>query len=169
MEVNTEDHTQVDTQENTENSMQDNTEKTKVFTLHAQLAKDGIELAQLPLSTLLLCNDSNYPWFILVPRIADISEIYQLDWQDQQQLLNESSLVSELLMQVFDGDKMNIAALGNVVEQLHVHHVVRYQTDVCWPKPIWGQQVTVPYTDEALSAIKDKILPKLTAILATQD
>ncbi len=134
------------------------------FSLHPQLANDCYEIAELPLSKLLLCNDSAYPWFILVPRIADMTDIYQLDWQQQQQLLNESSLISELLMQVFAGDKMNVAALGNVVEQLHVHHIVRFQTDASWPKPIWGQQALTPYTDEQLQSIKDKLLPQLAVI-----
>ena len=138
------------------------------FTLHPQLANDCIVLAELPLSTLLLCNDSAYPWFILVPRITDITDIYQLDWQQQQQLLNESSLLSELLMQVFAGDKMNVAALGNVVEQLHVHHVVRYKKDSSWPKPIWGQQPLTPYTSEELSRLKEKVLPQLEVILSKQ-
>ncbi len=137
-----------------------------LFTLHPQLANDSIELADFPLSKLLLCNDSAYPWFILVPKVADISEIYQLDWQQQQQLLNESSLLSELLMQVFSGDKMNIAALGNVVEQLHVHHVVRFKDDAQWPKPIWGQQAATPYTDEALTKLKEKLLPQLAVVFA---
>jgi len=137
-----------------------------VFTLHPQLEKDSIELADFPLSKLLLCNDSAYPWFILVPKVADISEIYQLDWQQQQQLLNESSLLSELLMQVFAGDKMNVAALGNVVEQLHVHHVVRFKDDAQWPKPIWGQQAAIPYTDEALLTLKEKLLPQLAVIFS---
>ncbi len=135
-----------------------------IFSLHPQLATDGIELADFPLCKLLLCNDSAYPWFILVPKVADISEIYQLDWQQQQQLLNESSLLSELLMQVFSGDKMNIAALGNVVEQLHVHHVVRFKTDAQWPKPIWGQQALTPYTDDDLLVLKEKLLPQLAVI-----
>lgn len=137
----------------------------KEFVLHQQLATDCIVLAELPLSTLLLCNDSAYPWFILVPRVADIAEIYQLDWQQQQQLLNESSLLSELLMQVFQGDKMNVAALGNVVEQLHLHHVVRFKQDVSWPKPIWGQQALTPYTEEELVLLKDKLVPQLNAVL----
>jgi len=137
-----------------------------VFTLHPQLEKDSIELADFPLSKLLLCNDSAYPWFILVPKVADISEIYQLDWQQQQQLLNESSLLSELLMQIFSGDKMNVAALGNVVEQLHVHHVVRFKDDAQWPKPIWGQQAAIPYTDEALLTLKEKLLPQLAVIFS---
>ncbi|MBU2923987.1 HIT domain-containing protein [Colwellia sp. 1_MG-2023] len=135
------------------------------FSLHPQLVQDCIELAEFPLCKLLLCNDSAYPWFILVPKVSDINDIYQLDWQQQQQLLNESSLLSELLIQVFDGDKMNVAALGNVVEQLHIHHVVRYKKDVSWPKPIWGQQPLTPYSDEAIVALKEKLLPKLSIIL----
>jgi diadenosine tetraphosphate (Ap4A) HIT family hydrolase len=142
------------------------TETTEVsFTLHPQLAHDCFELADFPLCKLLLCNDSAYPWFILVPKVTDIKDVYQLDWQQQQQLLNESSLLSELVMQVFDGDKMNVAALGNVVEQLHVHHVVRYKTDVSWPKPIWGQQALTPYTEVELVELKEKLLPKIAIIL----
>lgn len=140
-------------------------QKAEIFTLHPQLAKDCFELADLPLCKLILCNDSAYPWFILVPKVNDITDIYQLDWQQQQQLLNESSLLSELVMQAFAGDKMNVAALGNVVEQLHVHHVVRYKSDVSWPKPIWGQQPLTPYTEVELAALKDKVLPKLAIVL----
>ena len=138
----------------------------KLFTLHTQLANDCIELAELPLCKLLLCNDSAYPWFILVPKVADVSEIYQLDWQQQQQLLNESSLLSELLMQVFTGDKINVAALGNVVEQLHIHHVVRFKEDAQWPKPIWGQQPLTPYSEVELATLKDKLLPQLAVIFS---
>ena len=137
------------------------------FSLHPQLANDCFELADFPLCKLLLCNDSAYPWFILVPKVNDITDIYQLDWQQQQQLLNESSLLSELLMQIFAGDKMNVAVLGNVVEQLHMHHVVRYKKDVSWPKPIWGQQALTPYTNDELDNLKDKVLPKISTILTS--
>ena len=137
---------------------------SKEFSLHPQLAMDCVELADFPLCKLLLCNDSAYPWFILVPKVADISEVFQLEWEQQQQLLNESSLLSELLMQVFAGDKMNVAALGNVVEQLHVHHVVRFKDDAQWPKPIWGQQALTPYSDEEVTALKEKLLPQLAVI-----
>jgi diadenosine tetraphosphate (Ap4A) HIT family hydrolase len=136
------------------------------FFLHPQLAQDTIELADFPLCKLLLCNDSAYPWFILVPKVANISEIYQLDWQQQQQLLNESSLLSELLMQVFAGDKMNVAALGNIVEQLHVHHVIRFKTDAQWPKPIWGQQAATAYSKVEITALKEKLLPQLAIIFS---
>lgn len=70
-------------------------------------------------------------------------------------------------MQLFDGDKMNVAALGNVVEQLYVHHVVRYKTDPVWPKPIWGQQPLMSYADEALAKLKEMLLPKLAVIIQT--
>ena len=135
------------------------------FKLHRQLVNDCFVISDFPLSRLLLCNDSAFPWFILVPKVDDVQEIYQLDWQQQQQLLNESSMLSELLMQEFNGDKMNVAALGNVVSQLHLHHIVRYENDACWPKPIWGQQALTPYTEEELETIKARIIPKLSAIL----
>ncbi len=139
------------------------------FQLHPQLASDCFVIADLPLSKLLLCNDSAFPWFILVPKVDDIQDIYQLDWQQQQQLLNESSMLSEVLMQEFKGDKMNVAALGNVVPQLHMHHIVRFKNDVCWPKPVWGQQALTPYSDEALDEVKQRILPKLLTILSTKN
>jgi diadenosine tetraphosphate (Ap4A) HIT family hydrolase len=140
--------------------------KETSFLLHPQLVQDTIELADFPLCKLLLCNDSAYPWFILVPKVANTSEIYQLDWQQQQQLLNESSLLSELLMQVFAGDKMNVAALGNMVEQLHVHHVVRFKTDAQWPKPIWGQQAAKPYSEAEITVLKEKLQPQLAVIFS---
>jgi len=135
------------------------------FNLHPQLAKDCIEIIDFPLCKVLLCNDKAYPWFILVPRVDDITDIYQLEWPDQQQFLNESSLLSEILMSEFNGDKMNVAALGNVVPQLHIHHVVRFTSDACWPKPIWGQQALTAYTDEEIEVIKHKIQPKLSSLV----
>ncbi|WDE06590.1 HIT domain-containing protein [Thalassomonas viridans] len=138
---------------------------SETFTLDPQLANDSIELMDFPLCKLLLANDSNYPWFILVPKVAGITEVFQLEWQDQQQLLNESSLLSEFLLQEFGGDKMNVAALGNVVEQLHLHHVVRFNTDISWPKPIWGQHLAAPYSSEDLAGLKARLVPKLASIL----
>jgi diadenosine tetraphosphate (Ap4A) HIT family hydrolase len=117
------------------------------FELHPQLAADTFLIGDLPLCRLLLMNDARFPWVILVPRRKDISEIYDLSMQDQQLLWQESALVAEKLMKLTEADKMNIAALGNVVPQLHVHHVARFKTDAVWPKPIWGQGVAEPYTD----------------------
>jgi len=139
--------------------------KVDTFELHPQLKKDCVEVLNFPLCKLLLCNDSNFPWFILVPQVVGIEDIYQLEWQQQQQLLNESSLLSELLMQEFSGDKMNVAALGNVVPQLHLHHIVRYKDDLCWPKPIWGQQPAKAYQESEIQGLINNIKPKLEAII----
>ena len=140
-------------------------ETFKHFKLHPQLQNDCIEIVDLPLCKLLLCNDSAYPWFILVPRVEDLQDIYQLDWQQQQQFLNESSMLSELLMAEYQGDKMNVAALGNVVSQLHIHHVVRFKNDASWPKPIWGQQALTPYSDDEIRQIKNNLAAKISTVL----
>jgi diadenosine tetraphosphate (Ap4A) HIT family hydrolase len=138
------------------------------FQLHELLQRDAIELLALPLSTLLLMNDSNYPWFVLVPRVDNIQDIYQLDWEQQQQFLNESSLLSEILMQLFNGTKMNVAALGNVCPQLHVHHIVRFADDIAWPKPVWGEFAMKAYSDDELNNLKEKVLPALAEILTQE-
>ncbi len=139
---------------------------TEAFELHADLQRDGIDLIDLPLCKLLLCNDRNYPWFIMVPRRQNVKDIHELSWQDQQQFLNESSTLSEILMQCFNGDKMNVAALGNVTPQLHIHHIVRFIGDPVWPKPIWGQLPLKPYSDAELVNIKQKLLPMLDKIIS---
>jgi len=136
------------------------------FVLHELLQRDGIELFEFPLSKLLLMNDKQFPWFILVPKVENVLDIYQLDWQQQQQLLNESSLLSELLMQVFKGDKMNVAALGNICPQLHIHHIVRFKADKAWPKPVWGEFPLQAYTEEELVQLKKMLLPALKITLA---
>jgi diadenosine tetraphosphate (Ap4A) HIT family hydrolase len=97
--------------------------------------------------------DANYPWFILVPDREGISEIYQLSEADQAQLLRESSRLAAVLAERFQADKLNIAALGNVVPQLHIHHVVRYRDDAAWPAPVWGRVPARPYTPEGLAAV----------------
>jgi len=127
------------------------------FTLHANLAKDCIELGQLELCRVLLMNDSQFPWLILVPERENISEIHELSADDQLQLMRESCYISEKLAEVFQADKMNVAALGNIVPQLHLHHVVRYKTDKAWPAPIWGKFEAMPYSAAAL----DKVLIKI--------
>lgn len=125
--------------------------------LHPQLLNDCLVLGRFSLCHLLLMRDANYPWFILVPDRAGISEIYQLSEQDQQQLLRESAILAESLMKSFQGDKMNIAALGNIVPQCHLHHVVRYHDDAAWPAPIWGHVSGKDYTDNEINAVVDKI------------
>jgi len=125
--------------------------------LHPQLAADCIELGRFPLCRLLLMNDSHYPWFILVPERDGIREIYQLDDADRARLLRESCLLSEFLMQHYAGDKLNLAALGNQVPQLHLHHIVRYRSDPAWPAPVWGRQPPSAYSPDALDDIRGQV------------
>lgn len=121
-----------------------------MFKLHPQLAKDCIEIGDLPLSKLLLMNDAQYPWCILVPRVEGITEIFQLDEVDQQRLWHESALIGRLMSEAFAADKMNIAALGNVVSQLHIHHVARFHNDAAWPAPVWGKLPVSPCSEAEL-------------------
>lgn len=107
--------------------------------LHPQLAKDCIEIGRFPLCRVLLMNDANYPWFILVPDREGAREIYQLTEADQQQWLRESAELSRAIVELFRPDKLNIGALGNRVPQLHIHYIARYQDDPAWPRPVWGQ------------------------------
>lgn len=120
------------------------------FELHAQLASDTYCVGKLPLSLVLLSKDANYPWLILVPRRADICELTDLCPDDQTQLFKEQILLLGLLRNLFVADKMNMAALGNMVPQLHVHIVARFKHDAAWPKPIWGQVSALNYSSEQL-------------------
>lgn len=105
----------------------------------------------------MLMNDSTFPWFILVPERTGIGEIYQLDEDDQSQFIRESCHLAEQLYAAFSADKINIAALGNLVSQLHVHHVVRYRGDPAWPAPIWGRFAAKPYTLEEFAERKARL------------
>ena len=128
-----------------------------MFELHPQLEKDCIFLGQFELCTLLLMNDSNYPWFILVPEREGLREIYELSDSDQELFLKESSFLSRILKKYFHADKINIAALGNVVPQLHIHHIARYEGDLSWPAPVWGAKPAIEYTEEQLEKLLDVI------------
>lgn len=125
--------------------------------IHPQLREDCLVLGSFPLCRLLLMKDANYPWFILVPDREDIREIHQLSDEDQIQLIKESSFLSAVIEKEFQADKINIAALGNMVPQLHIHHVVRYKNDVAWPLPIWGMHPAKEYSDDQLKTITDKL------------
>ncbi len=119
--------------------------------LHPQLKKDCLAIGRFPLCRLLLMLDVNYPWFVLVPDREGITEIHQLTEEDQRQLMWESSHLSAALEREFKADKINVAALGNVVPQLHIHHVVRYRNDAAWPEPIWGKVKPEPYCEDCIS------------------
>jgi diadenosine tetraphosphate (Ap4A) HIT family hydrolase len=133
-----------------------------VATIHPLLVKDCQLLGKFTLCHLLLMRDANYPWFILVPDREAISEIHQLSEADQQQLLRESSQLSIAMESAFSPDKLNIAALGNVVPQLHLHHIARYRTDAAWPTPVWGRVPAKPYLEYELEAVVNSVTPLLT-------
>lgn len=119
----------------------------KPFQLHPRLKQDCIAVGRFALSQILLMNDQQYPWAILVPQRHDITEIYQLASGDRQQLLEESCWLAETLVTLYQPDKLNIAAIGNLVPQLHLHHVARYQTDIAWPGPVWGKFAALAYAE----------------------
>lgn len=130
--------------------------------LNPQLEKDCIILGEFNLCSLLLLNDANYPWFILLPNRENITEMHQLSLADQQQLMAESMFFSLCLEQAFQPDKLNIAALGNIVPQLHIHHIARFTTDACWPAPVWGAVTPVPYDEKRLEKVKNRIFSTLS-------
>jgi len=111
-------------------------------------------------------NDANYPWFILVPRRASVREIHELSDADRAQLWEESAQLSRAAMRAFDGFKLNVAALGNVVPQLHVHHIVRRQDDPAWPAPVWGKVAGKPYDDATMKTRIDALRAALPPGLA---
>ena len=119
-----------------------------MFQLDERLAIDTFSVKELPLCQVRLMNDCQFPWLILVPKIVGITEIYQLSNAQQHQFLQESALVCSALETLFSPKKLNVAALGNIVEQLHIHHIARFTSDCAWPNPVWGRQPTQPYSPE---------------------
>lgn len=108
------------------------------WSLHPQLAQDTVPVGDLPLSRALLANDANFPWLILVPRSPGLVELIDLEENGQVQLLGEVATAARVLREITQCDKLNIAALGNQVPQLHVHVIARRHSDAAWPKPVWG-------------------------------
>ena len=121
-----------------------------MFKLDSQLEKDTVHIASFELCDVLLAKDANYPWVILVPRKDNLTELHQLEDNDLQTFWAESAYVSKHLEIHFQAHKLNVAALGNVVQQLHVHHIVRFHSDPAWPKPIWGVLPVSRYSDDEL-------------------
>lgn len=119
------------------------------FALDPRLEADTHAIGDLPLSQLLLMDDARFPWFILVPRIAGARELIDLDEGDQRTLLKELNLVGRALETLLRPDKLNVAALGNVVPQLHVHLIARFASDGAWPRPVWCQGDRVVYAESA--------------------
>lgn len=128
-----------------------------MFVLDSRLQQDTLLIGDFPLCRLLLSNDSNYPWFILVPRRPEIVEVFDLAAEEQLQLWQETTALSQLLKGLFNADKINVAALGNVVSQLHMHVIVRLGTDIAWPAPVWGKHPARPYAVQEFSLIIEQL------------
>jgi diadenosine tetraphosphate (Ap4A) HIT family hydrolase len=130
-----------------------------MFRLDKRLQGDTLYLGRFPLCQALMMNDSRYPWVILVPCRNDIREYYHLSQQERAQLMEESAWVAEKMSDFFEAKSMNVAALGNVVAQLHVHHIARYDNDPAWPGPVWGHSPAVPFSEaekaERVEALQD--------------
>ncbi|ANW23565.1 HIT family hydrolase [Vibrio coralliilyticus] len=127
------------------------------FELHPQLAKDTSVIGHFPLTIALLHKDNAVPWVILVPKRENLKELHHLPMQEQQQFLLESQAVSQALEATFHPDKLNLGALGNMVPQLHVHHIARFKDDVAWPGPVWGNTQGDFRSEEEQQAILSKI------------
>jgi diadenosine tetraphosphate (Ap4A) HIT family hydrolase len=126
-----------------------------------RLAADTVPVGDLALTRVLLANDANFPWLILVPRIPGVTEIIDLDSDQQVQLLGEIDAAARALKSAAACDKLNIAALGNMVAQLHVHVIARRHGDAAWPKPVWGAAAAIPYDN----AVRDGLIGALRRAL----
>ncbi|MGO1343298.1 MULTISPECIES: HIT domain-containing protein [Chromohalobacter] len=133
------------------------------FTPHPRLAADSHYVADLSLCQVRLNDDARYSWLVLIPRRDDIREVYELSADDQATMWQEATEVGRRLMAHHDGDKLNLATLGNQVAQLHLHVIVRHQGDAAWPGPVWGQGTPQPYDDATLNThlttLRDLLAP----------
>ena len=120
------------------------------YELHPQLAADTHPVAALALCDLRLMDDANYPWLVLVPRLPEARDLVDLDQAQRHVLSDEIDRSSRALRDAFQPFKLNVAALGNLVPQLHVHVIARYEEDIAWPRPVWGTAAAQPYAPEAL-------------------
>ena len=130
-----------------------------MFELHPNLAADTIPITELPLCRAVLMNDSRFPWIILVPRIVGLREMHLLAPSEIKTLTTEITTVSRLLEATTGAHKMNVAALGNHVPQLHIHVIARFEEDAAWPAPVWGNGEAIMYEDEAVQDFIDRLKP----------
>ncbi len=133
-----------------------------MFDLNSKLAADTFLVGDLKISRLLLMNDANYFWFILVPRKPDLVELTDLSFEEQIEVLREINLVAKILKTDFAAEKLNIAALGNVVKQLHIHVIGRFENDIAFPKPVWGAAPAKAYEEKAALELINKVKLKIT-------
>ena len=131
------------------------------WTLHDRLQADTTDVADLTLCRCLLMEDARFTWLILVPRIADLRELHEVPRADRETLFDEIETVSAALQSLTQAHKLNVAALGNQVPQLHIHVIARQQDDAAWPGPVWGVGSATPYTDPAREALLDALRAQL--------
>jgi diadenosine tetraphosphate (Ap4A) HIT family hydrolase len=131
------------------------------WSLDPLLERDTVAVGDMPLCHVLLINDANYPWVLLVPRRRGIIEIVELDYIEQAQLMGEITQASRSLKTITGCDKINIAALGNVVPQLHVHVIARSRGDAAWPKPVWGAVPARAYDESSLQTLLIQLRQRL--------
>lgn len=129
---------------------------SSVFEIDSRLAADTIPVGDLVLSSVLLMDDARFPWFILVPRRAGASELTDLFAEDAATLMDEIRIATRVMQDLARPDKVNVAALGNVVPQLHVHVVGRFRSDPAWPGPVWGHGSRSPYPAHAAAALVER-------------
>jgi len=121
-----------------------------MFELDTRLEADSLHVANLSLCTVRLMNDQRFPWLLLIPRRPNKEEVLDLAEQDQLELWDEIRRLARVLESLFSPDKLNIAALGNQVRQLHVHLIARFKDDPAWPNPVWGNGAAEPYSDPSV-------------------
>lgn len=131
------------------------------FSLDPRLDADTRPICDLPLSRLLVMRAVDHPWVILVPRRPGLVEILDLDDADRAVLFDEITAVAEALRAETGAHKLNVAALGNVVSQLHVHVIARFRDDPAWPNPVWGRPVVRPLDDGAIDTLAAGLATRL--------
>ena len=132
------------------------------FELDGRIARDSDLIATLDLCQLRIQNDSRWPWLVMVPQRADMTEIFELSEADQAHLSAEVNQVSAALKATTGATKINVGALGNIVRQLHVHVIARFEGDANWPGPIWGYGSAEPYDGEKRQALMNRLMEKLS-------
>ena len=132
------------------------------FELDGRIARDSDLIATLDLCQLRIQNDSRWPWLVMVPQRADMTEIFELSEADQALLSVEVNHVAATLKAITGATKINVGALGNIVRQLHVHVIARFEGDVNWPGPIWGYGTAEPYDGEKMQALMNRLMEKLS-------
>lgn len=136
----------------------------QAFILDERLAKDSVFVAYLGPDQVRISKDARYPWLLLIPSVADVHELFELGLNKQVELLKSSNLISAVMRELFKPHKLNIACIGNIVKQLHIHHVARFEYDEVWPAPIWGRGEASAYTTTELNDTIERLRAAITTI-----